>query len=356
MSTPYSTTYKNKTSRNHRISIKNDVVYLDNKLAPIGYKWFDKGNGATYRVGKDRKFSLTQINGKDVVEKQKPSTYQYNEQAKHSADFYNTKLKDYPDEFTPIDKFNKKLHENVLSRYNTENKYNIPNYLPNVRQIKINSGSRFKGVSVPVNAIDSIVKWTGGNRDKMIKAFGLTGETSFGKHLPLTVVENTGQWGGDYDYNYLNKNPYYNTVEKGEAYYRPSELINNHNYYMTPETKVAGELIRQGKAETTGFEEQSTYLPNGINYVTDIIQHPNDNSISFKYNPQDTAYVNREIRKIPKETFIENPILNGLSYLDSNNYGMGSDYPKLVRDLGLEFLNDKGVKREVNKAVKKYRK
>lgn len=65
----YSTTYKNKTSRGNKLSIRNGVVFLNNKRAPKGYKWFDKGNSTTYLVGNDGRFSIYQIHGKKPLER-----------------------------------------------------------------------------------------------------------------------------------------------------------------------------------------------------------------------------------------------------------------------------------------------
>ena len=54
----HTTTYKNSSTRGHKLSIKNNKVYIDGKPAPKGYKWFDKGNNRTYRVKEDGTYQI----------------------------------------------------------------------------------------------------------------------------------------------------------------------------------------------------------------------------------------------------------------------------------------------------------
>lgn len=135
----YSTTYKNKTSRGNKLSIRNGIVFLNNKRAPKGYKWFDKGNSTTYLVGNDGRFSIYQIHGKKPLERIDFNDDNYVAEANSRLELYN----DSPN--LPLYKADAQVWKDVLAKDKLERKHIIPNRLPNVRSIKLNTKVKERG-------------------------------------------------------------------------------------------------------------------------------------------------------------------------------------------------------------------
>ncbi|MFR4364528.1 MAG: hypothetical protein ACLT2W_00120 [Intestinibacter bartlettii] len=115
----YSTTYKNKTSRGNKLSIRNGVVFLNNKRAPKGYKWFDKGNSTTYLVGNDGRFSIYQIHGKKPLERIDFNDDNYVAEANSRLELSN----DSPN--LPLYKADAQVWKDVLAKDKLERKHTL---------------------------------------------------------------------------------------------------------------------------------------------------------------------------------------------------------------------------------------
>lgn len=262
----HTTTYKNSSTRGHKLSIKNNKVYIDGKPAPKGYKWFDKGNNRTYRVKEDSTYQIIEYKGQPV----KPRGFVGRDISTDGADkrIFEYENKSTYDKHYPYDDQNYKTAQAIKEREGIENSYAIPVGLPNVRDIKITTGNRFKGVEVGTNVIDSLVQ-NSKNKQELIQLLGLTGETSLGKHVPMTVADNSGKWGEDYDYNSLAKSPFYSRVDNtGLSYLYPTDIMNNHHYFITPESNANAELGRRGLGVNISKE---AFLPKYI-YMKVIYQ------------------------------------------------------------------------------------
>lgn len=350
----YSTTYKNKTTSGKRLSISNGIVYLDGKQAYPGYKWFDKGNGATYRVNKDGSYSHIAINGKPITRSTSTRKGYYIDMPTRYIKNHMQDELDPDFEYSNVVKFNKQAAKRTLKRAGIEENYFIPGYLPNVRRNKILSTSKnanadlFKDIDYPVNEVDSIVKnviLTNNIRRKQGKApirfedaFGLLHETSNNKHMPITVTTKGNDWGPEYNYNALNNNPFYrrSANTKGVIGYYPTDVANNHHYYTSGANDVIGELARKGHIKTN-LHQLNVSLP------------------IFDYSVVNREKVNEELSKPVIDNSSNNPWINAFNYYMDNNYGMGKNYIPKNRELGTQLLSDPTFKKEVNRAKNKYR-
>lgn len=324
----HTTTYKNSSTRGHKLSIKNNKVYIDGKPAPKGYKWFDKGNNRTYRVKEDGTYQIIEYKGQPV----KPRGFVGRDISTDGADkrIFEYENKSAYDKHYPYDDQNYKTAQAIKKREGIENSYAIPVGLPNVRDIKITTGNRFKGVEVGTNVIDSLVQ-NSKNKQELIQLLGLTGETSLGKHVPMTVTDNSGKWGENYDYNSLTKSPFYSRVDNtGLSYLYPTDIMNNHHYFITPESNANAELGRRGLGVNISKE---AFLPKYI--------HEGDLS-------EDKIKQGLEALKYtPKDTYSDQPYINSLQYLNTANYGMGKAYKNNATLLGTELYNDPAIKQEI---------
>lgn len=324
----HTTTYKNSSTRGHKLSIKNNKVYIDGKPAPKGYKWFDKGNNRTYRVKEDGTYQIIEYKGQPV----KPRGFVGRDISTDGADkrIFEYENKSAYDKHYPYDDQNYKTAQAIKKRKGIENSYAIPVGLPNVRDIKITTGNRFKGVEVGTNVIDSLVQ-NSKNKQELIQLLGLTGETSLGKHVPMTVTDNSGKQGENYDYNSLTKSPFYSRVDNtGLSYLYPTDIMNNHHYFITPESNANAELVRRGLGVNINKE---AFLPKYI-YEGDLSEDKIKQGLeALKYTP--------------KDTYSDQPYINSLQYLNTANYGMGKAYKNNATLLGTELYNDPAIKQEI---------
>lgn len=335
----YSTTYKNKTSRGNKLSIRNGVVFLNNKRAPKGYKWFDKGNSTTYLVENDGRFSIYQIHGKKPLERIDFNDDNYVAEA-------NSRLKlsnDSPN--LPLYKADAQVWKDVLAKDKLERKHIIPNRLPNVRSIKLNTKeiqtnnkgkkfSNFKGVEIPTNLIDSVYKWTKEANQPLVNGFGLLGETNAGNTAPMSEDPNTK--------GYSNK-VVRNNSGRYVSYIRPTELVNHHQFWLGPTSNLINHLIRNGKVKDNIFESGS----NAINYLpTDASYIEGDKKT---YNE-----VNNALRYIKKDTGNPNPFINALDYFKTGKYHIDKNYNNKVKERGRDFMTDKNVINRINYLRKRH--
>lgn len=328
----YSTVYKNKTFRGKRLSINKGIVYLNGKRAPKGYKWFDKGNRATYRVGNNGRFSIYQIHGQKPLERTDFSNDTYVGQAKARL-----KLAEASPNH-PLFKADAQVWKDVLTKNNLEKKHIIPNYLPNVRQIKLNTKelqtnnkgkkfSSFKGIEIPVNLVDSVYKWTKEANQPLVNGFGLLGETSAGNIAPMSIDPNTR--------GYSNK--VINNNGRNVSYIRPTELINNHQFWISPTASTINHLIRSGKVVDNMFEpgdNRIEYLPTDANYIEGDEKTYNE--------------VNEALKYIKKDTSNPNPFIHALDYLKTGKYHIDKNYNNIVKERGKDFMSDKNVMNRIN--------
>lgn len=335
----YSTTYKNKTSRGNKLSIRNGVVFLNNKRAPKGYKWFDKGNSTTYLVGNDGRFSIYQIHGKKPLERIDFNDDNYVAEANSRLELSN----DSPN--LPLYKADAQVWKDVLAKDKLERKHIIPNRLPNVRSIKLNTKeiqtnnkgkkfSNFKGVEIPTNLIDSVYKWTKEANQPLVNGFGLLGETNAGNTAPMSEDPNTK--------GYSNK-VVRNNSGRYVSYIRPTELVNHHQFWLGPTSNLINYLIRTGKVKDNIFESGS----NAINYLpTDASYIEGDKKT---YNE-----VNNALRYIKKDTGNPNPFINALDYFKTGKYHIDKNYNNKVKERGRDFMTDKNVINRINYLRKRY--
>lgn len=335
----YSTTYKNKTSRGNKLSIRNGVVFLNNKRAPKGYKWFDKGNSTTYLVGNDGRFSIYQIHGKKPLERIDFNDDNYVAEANSRLELSN----DSPN--LPLYKADAQVWKDVLAKDKLERKHIIPNRLPNVRSIKLNTKeiqtnnkgkkfSSFKGVEIPTNLIDSVYKWTKEANQPLVNGFGLLGETNAGNTAPMSEDPNTK--------GYSNK-VVRNNSGRYVSYIRPTELVNHHQFWLGPTSNLINHLIRNGKVKDNIFESGS----NAINYLpTDASYIEGDKKT---YNE-----VNNALRYIKKDTGNPNPFINALDYFKTGKYHIDKNYNNKVKERGRDFMTDKNVINRINYLRKRH--
>lgn len=335
----YSTTYKNKTSRGNKLSIRNGVVFLNNKRAPKGYKWFDKGNSTTYLVGNDGRFSIYQIHGKKPLERIDFNDDNYVAEANSRLELSN----DSPN--LPLYKADAQVWKDVLAKDKLERKHIIPNRLPNVRSIKLNTKeiqtnnkgkkfSNFKGVEIPTNLIDSVYKWTKEANQPLVNGFGLLGETNAGNTAPMSEDPNTK--------GYSNK-VVRNNSGRYVSYIRPTELVNHHQFWLGPTSNLINHLIRNGKVKDNIFESGS----NAINYLpTDASYIEGDKKT---YNE-----VNNALRYIKKDTGNPNPFINALDYFKTGKYHIDKNYNNKVKERGRDFMTDKNVINRINYLRKRH--
>lgn len=335
----YSTTYKNKTSRGNKLSIRNGVVFLNNKRAPKGYKWFDKGNSTTYLVGNDGRFSIYQIHGKKPLERIDFNDDNYVAEANSRLELSN----DSPN--LPLYKADAQVWKDVLAKDKLERKHIIPNRLPNVRSIKLNTKeiqtnnkgkkfSNFKGVEIPTNLIDSVYKWTKEANQPLVNGFGLLGETNAGNTAPMSEDPNTK--------GYSNK-VVRNNSGIYVSYIRPTELVNHHQFWLGPTSNLINYLIRNGKVKDNIFESGS----NAINYLpTDASYIEGDKKT---YNE-----VNNALRYIKKDTGNPNPFINALDYFKTGKYHIDKNYNNKVKERGRDFMTDKNVINRINYLRKRH--
>lgn len=335
----YSTTYKNKTSRGNKLSIRNGVVFLNNKRAPKGYKWFDKGNSTTYLVGKDGRFSIYQIHGKKPLERIDFNDDNYVAEANSRLELSN----DSPN--LPLYKADAQVWKDVLAKDKLERKHIIPNRLPNVRSIKLNTKeiqtnnkgkkfSNFKGVEIPTNLIDSVYKWTKEANQPLVNGFGLLGETNAGNTAPMSEDPNTK--------GYSNK-VVRNNSGRYVSYIRPTELVNHHQFWLGPTSNLINHLIRNGKVKDNIFESGS----NAINYL------PTDASY-IKGDKKTYNEVNDALRYIKKDTGNPNPFINALDYFKTGKYHIDKNYNNKVKERGRDFMTDKNVIDRINYLRKRH--
>lgn len=329
----YSTTYKNKTSRGNKLSIRNGVVFLNNKRAPKGYKWFDKGNSTTYLVGNDGRFSIYQIHGKKPLERIDFNDDNYVAEANSRLELSNNSPN------LPLYKADAQVWKDVLAKDKLERKHIIPNRLPNVRSIKLNTKeiqtnnkgkkfSNFKGVEIPINLIDSVYKWTKEANQPLVNGFGLLGETNAGNTAPMSEDPNTK--------GYSNK-VVRNNSGRYVSYIRPTELVNHHQFWLGPTSNLINYLIRNGKVKDNIFESGS----NAINYL------PTDASY-IKGDKKTYNEVNNALRYIKKDTSNPNPFINALDYFKTGKYHIDKNYNNKVKERGRDFMTDKNVQKRIN--------
>lgn len=329
----YSTTYKNKTSRGNKLSIRNGVVFLNNKRAPKGYKWFDKGNSTTYLVGNDGRFSIYQIHGKKPLERIDFNDDNYVAEANSRLELSNNSPN------LPLYKADAQVWKDVLAKDKLERKHIIPNRLPNVRSIKLNTKeiqtnnkgkkfSNFKGVEIPINLIDSVYKWTKEANQPLVNGFGLLGETNAGNTAPMSEDPNTK--------GYSNK-VVRNNSGRYVSYIRPTELVNHHQFWLGPTSNLINYLIRNGKVKDNIFESGS----NAINYL------PTDASY-IKGDKKTYNEVNNALRYIKKDTGNPNPFINALDYFKTGKYHIDKNYNNKVKERGKDFMTDKNVQKRIN--------
>ena len=318
----YSYSYTHKTSRGKRLAIRNNIVYLDDKPAPKGYTWYDGNNKVTYTVDSNGTWKPIRDGRGRKLQTRASNSHRGLIQNEEDANFLNGIEEE---DKLPIDKLFEGRYNTVKKRLDDEDRYFIPSYLPGVKMVVPRNSSRFNGVEIPYNALDSLKKWTN-NKEQFIDVLGLTGETSFQKYRPANSDLSKEE------YRQFDKRPYYSQIHDqklGHGYF-PTDVMNNHQYYSNNMySNEMSSLIRQGVLQgVLPFDDGRNFFP----YLTQPASGQANNRIQ-----QDMKYL-----KAPAHR--ENPVQDALYYLYNNNYGMGEQYPTQVKQIGTELFNDPGLR------------
>lgn len=331
----HSHTYKNKTSRGYSLSIKNNKVYLNGKPAPANYSWHDKNNGNTYYVRKDGTYALssTAEGKRNYLE-----DYQKYNRQDYADGSYKHVLESIGEEnYTGRDKLYKYRNEFVDNRYKVEDRYKIPQHLPGVKRRTLSSG-QYRGVRVYDNTLDSIRVNAKRNNISFDELLGLTAETSLGRDYPTTMNESKE------DYNRVSKNPFYIQQFVTGDYLYPTDVTNNHNYFVgNNATGTINTLIRKGVIPGTKSWENGQPFP--IIGGT-VIPNTNGRYNYTELTDEQNNIIDEEAEKVlrSKETSSDNPWTNAVEFYRKFNYGMGPDYKDTVKTRGISISNTKEVK------------
>lgn len=330
---PYSTQYKNKTKRGYNLSIKDNVVYLNNKKAPVGYKWYDSNNKATYRVNRDGQFEIIAIKGRPI--KDNPIGMGSRQSAEigkfingiHGQDI-DSSLKDDPSFY-----LNYKNVQFLNDRANQEEYYFIPTYLPNVPVLNVTSGKQYKGIDISANALDSIAKYSRLTNVPLNEFLGITHENTFNKHEPGNILASKEA------YNRQKMlGPSYEKKQEGKMGYYPTQLLNNFSYYTNnPWQATANTLMKQGIVSDSRTDGQTNKDMDKFRFVHPTLIKPKVMSKDY-YEKIRNAIIYQ-----PQFNTSSNPFINAADNYKYNNYGMGPEYKPKAAMFGDELLADQQV-------------
>ena len=155
-----------------------------------------------------------------------------------------------------------------------------------------------------------------------------------GNIAPMSVDPNTR--------GYSNK--VINNNGRNVSYIRPTELINNHQFWISPTASTINHLIRNGKVVDNMFEpgdNRIEYLPTDANYIEGDEKTYNE--------------VNEALKYIKKDTSNPNPFIHALDYLKTGKYHIDKNYNNTVKERGKDFMSDKNVMNRINYLRKQHR-
>lgn len=336
--------YTNKTSKGYNLSIKNGIAYLNGKIASAGYKWYDGNNGNTYKtVGKGKYKLISTEEG--PVKHTKIRTVEEALQHSRETGGGNDRHYLYQDlggryilegidslDRTGRDKLYEYRMNFVDDRLNKEENYAIPQHLPGVKRRTLSSG-RYKGVKVYDNTLEEIYNNAVKNNISFEELLGLAAETSLGRDRHMTMNETRE------DYNRAKKYPYYNATQNGRYVLFPSDMLNNHNYYVgNNATGTINTLIAQGKIP--GIKSFADGQPFPIIGMT-LPKNRNNPYNRVELTDSQNKIIDAEVEKVlrSKEKSSDDPWTNAIDFYRKYNYGMGKNYPDTVRNRGKELIN-----------------
>lgn len=328
-------TYQNKTSKGHKLSIKDNKVYLNGKPAPRNYAWYDKNNGNTYYVKNDGTYALlSTVEGKRKL----LEDYQKYDRRDYADGSYKHYLESIGEEnYTGRDKLYKYRNEFVDNRYNEEERYKIPQHLPGVKRRTLSSG-QYKGIKVYDNTLDSIRVNAKRNNISFDELLGLAAETSLGRDYPTTINKTKE------DYNEVSKNPFYIQQFLSGDYLYPTDITNNHNYFVgNNATGTINTLIRKGVIPgTKSWEDGQPFPIIGGTLIPNTNGRYNYTEITDEQN----NIIDEEAEKVlrSKEKSSNNPWTNAVDFYKNFNYGMGPSYKNTVINRGQSISNTKEIK------------
>lgn len=308
----YNYEYKTPTKSGAKLSIKDGKLYSGNKIVSAGYEWYDGNNGNTYRTIGGGKFKLISTQEGPVkrssTRRGDNAHYIYKSEDDDATVAYLREMD--KDELGMNDKLYLYRNKFVNNRLATEENYAIPQHLPGVKRRTLSTGP-YKGVRVYDNTLDSLYSNSVKNNFPFESTLGLAAETSLGRDRHMSMNETKK------DYHLAKKFPYYNAAQNGRYVLFPSDMMNNHNYYVgNNATGVVNTLIRNKRISgTESWKNDGNIWPiiGGENGLT-----------------QDERKILTEEGKKAltwKEGSSNNPYKNAFDFYKKYNYGMGPSYP-----------------------------
>lgn len=339
----HSTTYKHKTKRGYNLEIKDNVVYINGKKAPVGYKWYDGLSKATYRVNSNGEFEVTHIKGKPVVDD--GEKHGSRRSALYYADVADIPIDQKLLEESPTTYVNAQNAKYMKDRAEQETPYFIPTYLPNVPTLHVTTGKQYKGIDIAANSLDSIAKYSEQTGIPLNEFLGITHENTYNKHTPGIILRN--KEGFDRE---AQLGPAYERKVEGRLGYYPTQLFNNFSYYTNnPWQAIANTTMAQKKTQHVLTDDSSNkdmrwyryVFPTPIKpYIGETGSHAMFDWETYNKN-QDAVRDAIENQKMFETN--PNPFINTADYYINNNYGMGSGYKKKAARFGDELLADPAV-------------
>lgn len=334
--------YTHKTSRGNTLEVKNNIVYLNGKRAPANYAWHDKNNGNTYNVTKDGTYELI---GTAEGKRRPLEDYQKSNRKFFEDRSYEHYLESIGEEnWTGRDKLYKYRGEFVDKRYEQEEPYSIPQHLPGVKRRTLSSG-KYKGIRVYDNTLDSIRVNAEKNNIPFETLLGLAAETSLGRDYPLTFNKTKE------DYNDVKKNPFYiQQFITGDKLY-PTDILNNHNYFVgNNATGAINTLIAKGLIPGTKSWEDGQPFP----VIGGMLVPNGDGSYNLlELTKEQNDTIDKEAERVlnSKEKSSSNPWTNAIEFYKNSNYGMGQNYKNTVNERGKDIIDTKEVQSYLRRSL-----
>ena len=331
----YNYTYQNKTKSGAKLSIRNGRLYAGDKIVSAGYRWHDGNNGNTYETIGKGKFKLVSTQEGPVKKRSIKSgdNMHYIYKADDNEVNYLKNEVD-PEELTGADKLFLYRSDFVNKRLQNEEQYAIPQHLPGVKRRTLSTGD-YKGVRVYDNTLDSIFTNSAKNNVSFITGLGLAAETSLGRDKHMHVNK-TRQ-----DYNTAVKFPYYNALQNDRYVLFPTDMTNNHNYYVgNNATGTINTLIQKGLIPGIKSWDSGSILPFPV--IGGQYQDNNEDNIKIiPLSDKQELIIDQEANKVLKwkERSSDDPWKNTFDFYKSHNYGMGPNYPNDVMKRGISILN-----------------
>lgn len=317
-----------KTSLGKTLAIRDNVVYLDGKPAPQHYEWYDKENGNRYGVNKDGTYKLLA-----TAEKEREYVNDWNKVNRQYFKDFDYEIKNQyisEEEKTARDSLYDYRNNFVNRRYDIENNYAIPQHLPGVKRRRLSEGT-YRGIRVYDNTLDELYNVAKSHNIPFETILGLAAETSLGRDSHMAFYENKK------DFAKAKKNPFYIQQFVDGDYLYPTDLLNNHNYYVgNNATGTINTLIEQNKIPgTKSWKDGQPFPYIGITY------DKNGNQIFHELTDEQNKILSEENKKVyrGKEKSSDNPWTNSIDFYLKYNYGMGKGYPNTVSTRGKAIVN-----------------